>query len=272
MNEESQSSRPLAGEVVLVTRPAQQAAGFIQMIRDEGGSALDFPTIEIQALALTQHAADTLLDPQQFDLLIFISANAVRYAADAWQSAEVYVDKIQSKMAVIGRATRRALEQLGRQADITSHTGFDSESLLSTEALQSASISAKRILIIKGQGGRKTLQDVLKERGAHVETVDVYIRRVPKTDAGMGREFLMNSWPQQAITAITVTSNESLQNLYDMVKEPGRVEMLKTAVIVPSERSESLARELGFSDVCLSTSAHDHDMLEALIQCKNNHK
>jgi len=64
----------------------------------------------------------------------------------------------------------------------------------------------------------------LRLRGAKVDYAEVYSRGVQQ---------LSQNWPEMQINAITVTSNESLQNLYDMLDEPGRENMLKTRLIVP---------------------------------------
>lgn len=270
MNGAASSPLSLKGCVVLVTRPVHQANDFIQMIQDRGGKALGFPVIDIEALL--PDAGSDFYKPGQYDVLIFISRNAVRLAFESWSSRSISAEQMPVSMAAIGKATQSELKAQGVETIICAREGADTEALLDEAPFQVPAIKQKRILIIKGEAGRKTLHDVLKQRGARVETVDVYRRRKPASDSGISRHELKDNWPQFGLSHIAVTSNASLENLISMVEEPGRSYMLKLPIIVPSRRSEALAKELGFQHVCLSTSAHDRDMLEALERCKHTNK
>jgi len=103
---------------------------------------------------------------QRFDTIIFISPNAVEHGLNQLQSLSALNSNIQ--LATIGQGSAKALKsKLGKQPDICPQENFNSEGLLATEAMQN--VANKRILIIRGNGGREHLKNVLQQRGAIVE-------------------------------------------------------------------------------------------------------
>ncbi len=262
----------LDGRVVLVTRPAHQAGPFIQMIENRGGKALSFPTIEINALEkaeLPENAAELL---ELADLIVFTSANAVACAEQLFQQLKSTIDNLDCQVAAIGRATTKQLDSRGVTVSIQPQTGYDSEALLDHIQLQSEQIKNKRILLIKGAGGRDKLATTLRQRGAKVDALDVYRRQLPQKDLTISRQQLIEKWSELCISGITVTSNESLQNLYQLLQGENFPQLLDTPLIVPSKRAVDLAQELGFRLVCQSISAHDKDMLDALMKLESSSK
>ena len=67
---------PLTGLTVLVTRPAAQCAVLCAEIERQGGSAIAFPAVEIEPVAV--QAAVSSAD---YDLVVFVSVNAVEHGA-----------------------------------------------------------------------------------------------------------------------------------------------------------------------------------------------
>ncbi len=260
----------LNSRVVLVTRPRHQAQGFISRIEHLGGQAVAFPTIEIESLTLNSEQRAIISSLDEYDLLLFISANAVRIARERLQQEGVEPVTLHNQIAAIGKATAAAAMAAGFTVSVESESGFDSESLLTHRAMQPASISGKRVLIIKGEGGRDMLQKTLEQRGASVTNLVLYRRRVPPQDVGLNRQQLSRNWRTLGINSITVTSNAALQNLYDMLEQPGRNEILGVELIVPSSRAVELARQLGFRQIRQAESAHDDHMLQALLAETDN--
>ena len=249
------NSNPLDGKGVLVTRPAQQAESLCQLLTENGAIPIRFPTLVIQPAADPALAKTQLAQAEQADWLIFISANAVE------QALALLPLPARPKLAAIGKATARALLNAGRKPDLVPASGNDSEALLALPELQR--ISSQRIVIVRGVGGRETLAETLRARGAMVEYAEVYRRTRPSADAAE----LIERWCQGQIHVATATSNETLQNLYDMLGPEGRTELLATPLIVVSPRAAQLARDLGFNKPAIVTAeASDQAILEALRQ------
>ena len=244
-----QINRPLQDVKVLVTRPQQRAAGLCQMIEQAGGSALQFAAIEITLPADFQsrdYARDHI---QEFALAIFISPTAVEKTFEFLTALPAGI-----RISAIGSRTTSALEDKALNVDIIPD-GHDSESLLQHPQLQAGEIAGKKIVIFRGEGGRELLGDTLHSRGAEVFYADMY-RRSPPTSADQLSQYLTEA------DVITVSSNQGLQNLYDLATDKNS--LTRHALVVPGERSFTLAKALGFSNIYVAENATDEACMNAL--------
>jgi len=244
---------PLTDLTVLVTRPAAQCALLCEEIVRHGGSAIPFPAIEIEAIAM-QAVATTV----EHDLIVFVSANAVEHGAR-------YVSKgARTRIAAIGRATAAALAAADLAADIVPEAGFTSEAMLAHPQLQLA--SGARVLIVHGAGGRELLKETFVAHGMLVETREVYRRVRPQVDAARLAE-LETRWADEGIDVVTATSIETLQNLLAMLSERGRQLLSSATLLVPSKRIVAAAAEAGLrGETLVAAGADDASMIGALAQ------
>ncbi len=250
-------SRLLQGRGVLVTRPTHQSAQLISAIENAGGTAYPFPTIEILPPHDLQSALERIAEINNYDILIFISANAARIGLELISQQASIPTHIQ--VAAVGKATATTLENAGVTVNILPQQRFDSEGLLATVALQT--VTNKRILIFRGEGGRELLATTLRNRGATVDYAEAYRRSIPDINPTP----LLQAWQEKRIDAAVVTSNQSLDNLIQMVGESGREPLLHTLLIVISERTREVARERGFiHEPLLTNSPSDQAILDTL--------
>ena len=255
---------------ILVTRPQLQAVEFVNLLSSHGFNVLQFPTLEIKSVELDESLTHKLTLLNDFDIIIFISSNAVKQTIKQLKILNIPVSSVATKIAVIGQATSDVARQAGFEVTIETESGFNSEALLEHKALQVDQLKNKKILIIRGDVGREKLADVLRQRGANVNYAAVYKRAVPEQDSGVSRKHLSFNWFEKNINVITISSNEGLQNLYDMLDFPGKQDMLNVTIIVPSERSYKLAKSLGFVSIVNAKSACNQDMLIAAQTKLNN--
>ncbi len=244
---------------VVVTRPAHQAERLCRLIEQAGGIAIRHPVIEIVAPTNIQAVQDKLSQLKNFSIAIFTSANAVEWLFHIAPSSFSWPDNVQ--VAAIGKRTASILKAHSIPVDIIPDQGFNSESLLQTDAMKS--ISDKQIMILKGEGGRTLLATTLKQRGASVETIDLYQRKRPND----GLRNIQQTGKSGNIDLFIVTSNEGLQNLFEMATEKERKWLLKTPLAVISERTAQLARTLGFShESVVAGEASDEGLLDSVEQ------
>lgn len=249
------SDHPLAGVGVLVTRPAHQSGELQSAIEAAGGRAILFPVIDIAARTGADVEADlrALKTP---DIIIFVSANAVRYGLHHLITEE-------SQVAAIGPATTRALETANVRVDIRLHGGFDSEHLLATASL--TAVAGKTILIVRGSSGRELLAETLRERGARVNYLPVYDRKTcePEIDA---QETLEKTWRNGQIDAVMIMSVASLHSLLEILPAYCVAQLQKTRLVAPSTRviQTALERIPGLTGI-LSPGPGALDMTGALI-------
>lgn len=259
----------LRNRVVLVTRPEHQQSGFVRLLQENTAQAFSFPTIEIKPVCVTEQLNIILRKINEFDLLVFVSANAVVYATKLLQQLDLSINSIEAEIAVIGSATSQEAVKAGFKINYQPETGYNSEALLGLSDMQEAAISGKQVLIFRGIGGLEDLANGLRQRGAVTAYAEVYQRVIPDIDGEVDRFQLSNHWDKFRINTVTVTSNEALKNLYDMLDSPGRDAMLKADLIVPSQRCFKLARSLGFESVTVASSATNQQMIEAIRTLPN---
>jgi uroporphyrinogen-III synthase len=242
---------------VLVTRPAGQAAGLCRLAEDAGYEAVPLAAIEIREPddpAALQALVGTL---QHYDLAVFISVNAVNHGLDYILAQRDWPQHL--KIAAVGASSAAALREYGLAPDLVPAHHFNSEALLALNELQD--MRGKRVVILRGNGGREHLREALLARGAEVDYVEVYRRACPAVDPQ-----LMHSLLQPGVLdVVTATSNETLENLFAMAGEDGQQQLRTLPLVVVSERQALLAQELGFEQAAMvAENAGDGALVEAL--------
>ena len=244
----------LTGRGILVTRPVHQADRLCRLIEALGGRAVRFPVLEIRAPGDPAAVKDGLLRLPDYDLAIFVSANAVEFTLAALAP---WPPKLE--IAAVGAATAAALRRHGLPVAYCPAQAFTSEALLALPRLQQ--LAGKQILILRGEGGREQLRETLRARGARVDYLEVYQRVQPATDPTP----LLQQWRSGEVGAVLVTSNESLRKLVAMIGTLGLPLLRATPLIVASTRTLELARELGLDGtVRVAADATDAAMTDAL--------
>jgi len=235
----------LDGLRVLITRPTPQHQGICSAIEENGGAAFHFPMIEIAArdnAEQLQQVKTQIENLDNFHVLIFVSNNAVQYAAnrihDYWPQFPVGIDVI-----AIGPSTARMATTEFNCNVLHPAKGVSSEDVLAMPELEN--LEDKKIAIFRGEGGRELLAETLTERGAQVIYIEVYKRMPAKNSA----EQLAQLIESADINVAAVTSGESLERLAALIDSTGeQVLSLKSQpLLVPSERVVKLAQNLGFS-------------------------
>lgn len=266
------NEQELNGTGVLVTRPVQQADSLCQEIMAHGGLALRLPVLEITDPTDLQPALTLIAGLAHYDLAIFISTNAVARGIPLAIAKQPWPAHVQ--IAAIGQRTAQELAQRGLPVTISPQGQYNSEALLQLPALQT--MHGKKVAIFRGEGGRELLAETLRQRGATVDYIEVYRRAKPS------QTFLrmLHPWTVKDIAIIVVTSNEALQNLYDLCAHDQVTGWLQDMpLVVISERAAALAKELGIKkSPIVSSQPSDYAILDALIAWKkaphtelNNH-
>lgn len=276
-------TQPLGGRTVLVTRPAHQAAALVQAIRAAGGEAFEFPALAIEAVPLDE-LSGPLARLAEADIAIFISPNAAQFGMAAMRAGGSLPAAIQ--VLAVGSGTARALSAHGVDAAITPGSrplpypppragagikempnpiNQDSEALLDLPQL--ADVAGKRVVIVRGVGGRALLGDTLAARGAQVDFIECYRRACPQADASP----LLARWLAGGIDAVTVTSAETLHNLATLLGEAGRPLLLRTPLFAPHAKIAEAARRFGVA-IAVATPGGDAGLVEGLVNWFRNNR
>ena len=233
---------------ILVTRPADQADTLIKRLQQSGASVLHQPAIAISAVT---PSADVI--SSNYDWIIFISKNAVRYGLQY-----LHIEPKKTQLAAIGKATQQTLADNGFSTIFSPKQGFTSEDLLATDTFSEAQINNKSILIIRGGAGREHLKQQLQQRHAKVDYLDVYQRQV--AEKALTDEQILSA------DIITISSQQGLENLIEMLDPLTVKSMFDKLLIVPGTRCQQKATELGFKQVETAANATDDAMLNCIIE------
>ncbi|BEV06744.1 uroporphyrinogen-III synthase [Methylophilus sp. DW102] len=243
---------PLAGRWIAVTRPPEQATKLTAAIEAAGGAVISFPLLDIQALPDLSGFDQAITPLAQFDWVIFISSNAVQHGMPLMQQAGIPPSL---KFAAIGPTTAASLQAFGIPQVLTPQDRFDSESLLALEAFQA--MSAQRVLIVRGVGGREVLAETLKQRGAEVVFGECYRRVNPQSSA----QVLAQAYDEGKLQGIVVTSSEALRFLLDLAQDAAWLQA--TPLFVNHARIAEQASAAGLTVYCSGVSG-DSAMLSLL--------
>lgn len=247
--------QPLAGRSIVITRPAGQAESLCAALAGLGAEPLRFPLLTIAPVAdpgALQAVARRLAD---FSLAFFVSPNAVNFALDVILPVAPWPASL--AVATVGKGSEAALAARGFGAVIAPQSGFDSESVLTLPAFQSTAVAGKRVLVLRGDGGRDLLGDTLAARGATVEYLACYHRSGPADDPAP----LIARARAGHIDALTLTSSEGVAHLLAL---PGADLLTSVPVFVPHPRIAMAAREGGFTAV-IATGPGDQGLIDGLV-------
>lgn len=253
---------PLQGVGVLVTRPEFQAMALCRLLESLGATTLRLPALEIKPLKDRRTLTEQLGALENFDVILFTSANAVRFGA------ALLDQKRDLTLAALGPATSRALNQAGYRVAIQPGETFDSEGLLAHPRLEH--VAGHRILIIKGDQGRDLLQQELARRGATVVCADVY-ERVPAAFSTPVLETVRERFAAGEMHVMTATSLAIGAVLLEVAPPALRGEFERVHWLVPGARVALGLRDLGLkAPLLLADSAEDQDLAGALVRWRAN--
>jgi uroporphyrinogen-III synthase len=242
---------PLRGASILVTRPAAQATSLLQQIQRLGGEAIAFPAIAIEPIRTSVVTA--------CDLIVFVSTNAVEHGSHLIPAGTA------TRVAAIGKATAAALSAINVHVDFVPAADSNSEALLAHPEL--ASTSCSRVVIVRGVGGvsgRTLLQESFAGLGAQVEVLEVYRRICPSVDPAT-LAAIESRWAAGEIDVVTVTSVETLTNLFAQLGDAGATHLRRTPLLVASPRIRDAALAMACrGDIVLANGADDESLLGAL--------
>lgn len=219
-------ARPAGARRIVTTRPEGQAAGLAAELRARGAVADNFPVI---AILPAEPAPLRALDLSRCDFAFFVSPNAVEHAFAIRPRAEWPASL---RVATVGPASARALQAQGWSEVIVPAAGFDSEAVLALPAFAPEAVGGRRVLLLRGEGGREVLADGLRARGACVEACCVY-RRAP---AMLDPAPLLAAFRRGELAALVFSASEGLRCFLAITGEAGVAMLAALPCFAPHPR------------------------------------
>ncbi|MGI2260300.1 uroporphyrinogen-III synthase [Shewanella sp. GXUN23E] len=235
---------------VLLTRPEGRNQTLSAALSERGIAHLIYPLMGVEATPPSLPQATVLAA----DIIIFVSTNAVHFGSKAlgqpWPANASYF--------AVGKATWDSFANAGITGARASDDNQQTEGLLALPALNQ--VAGKRVVIVRGNGGRELLGQTLMERGAQVDFWEVYQRTGPQA----ADPELCRQWQAFGIDTILITSPEMLDSLITLVPKELFPWLSACHIIVPSSRAEAQAIARGLTQVTNAGAAHAEAMLAAL--------
>src|SRR5271166_2062608 len=253
-------NQPLTGVRVLVGRARHQAGALSAELRKLGATVLEIPFIEIRKPRSFKPLDSALKNLAAYDWLILTSVNGVEGMWERITKLKVKFAKDREghdfsrtesntkrepalaaaglRIAAIGPATKKAIEQRGARVDMVPKE-YIAESVVRSLRRR---VKGKRVLLVRAKIARDIIPRELRKAGAHVDVVEAYETVVPQTSRVRLRKALAQ--PQNRPHVITFTSSSTVKNFVTLFgKKHPSFEGVRLASIGPV--TSSTLRGLG---------------------------
>ncbi|RUO32327.1 uroporphyrinogen-III C-methyltransferase [Aliidiomarina soli] len=219
---------------VLLIRPHDQANALEQTLSSEGYQVFRHAVIETQQITLSDEVLAQLADT--YDGIVVVSPTAVGFLDQQLSGHKLTWPK--GRYYCVGSGTAERLVAATHQAvtyPAPEHTG---ESLLALDEL--GKLDHQHWLFVTGKDGRTLIADTLRQRGASVETLEVYQRSPLHPNISTK----LPEWQQQVDIAV-VTSVQQLDLFFADLIDDGLQWARSINWVVSSQRLHDALTQQG---------------------------
>lgn len=228
----------LDGKTVLVTRAKEQAAELSTLIEENGGRSIELPLIAFEQAEPTPQLKKALQQLHVYRWLLFTSVNGVRFFMNYFNEYALQKETLPA-IAVVGEKTEAALLKYGIQVDLTPND-YTAEGMV--EALSGKIDKGDRILLVRGNRGRKVINEAAKKAGAILDDVTVYRTVFPKNAKEQFRKLIEN---ETTIDYVTFTSSSTVTHYADILSQLDMASTFQPKIACIGPIAANTARELG---------------------------
>ncbi len=165
---------PLAGKRIVVTRADSSSSRLVALLRDEGATVIECPLIRIVYPRRQEAFVAALAHIDKCHWIVLTSIHAVRALGRALREANLDTRALAScKIAAIGPATARALQQIGLMPDLIPNDHTAGALAVTLGPL----VDGKRVLLPRSDIASSELPRRLRDFGATVDEVVAYHTR-----------------------------------------------------------------------------------------------
>jgi len=193
-------------KTVLVTRPKDQAASFVQKLEQYGLNSIVFPTIEIRPVSGWK-----VPDLTQFDGLFFTSPNSVTFFMGQLlrESSEELKNLQQLKVWAVGKTTAQDLALHGIKTEPLPKI---SDAVTLMEEIDSSTITGHSFLFLRGSLSLGTIPEVIKKRGGSCVELTVYENLPPSREESAKIKSLLE---KGELSCLSFTSPSTAVNFFE---------------------------------------------------------
>ncbi len=221
--------RPLFGKRILVTRPREQAAEFVDRLEALGAQAIEAPLVRIMPPHDYGPLDEACAHVDRFDWVVFTSGNAV----DAFMSRLLKSTRDLRalggvKLCAIGPSTADHLSRHGLKVDLIP-SEFRAETL--ARALSdSGKVAGLKIFLPHADIGREVLAEDLRKKGAEITEAIAY-RTVSTEGEREGEPDIYRMLLERRIDVVTFTSASAVRSFVKLLGAEPAADLLGQTVV-----------------------------------------
>lgn len=198
--------KPLFGRTIVVTRAREQASESAALFARKGAHVIQFPTIKIRPLEDLRKLDEAVAGISRYGWLVFTSVNGVRFFRERLYALNLDARALYGvKIAAIGPATAKAVEDIGVHADLVP-SSYVAESV--AHAMLTLGMKGQKVLIPRAREARDVLPKALRDAGADVDVIAAY-DNVPSKE---NRDAVLKALENGSIDCITFGSSSTVRN------------------------------------------------------------
>lgn len=187
---------------VLIPRPVGSAEEFSEKLTKLGATPIVFPLIKVEAI--NQEKLKNTFQNNSFDWIIFTSGVAVDFFFKT-----IEVKEVNQKIAVVGTATQKKVEELGLKVNFTP-SAATAKKLVKEIPLN----KGEKVLIPRSEIAGKGVIEVLEKRKVNVTEVATY----SNTPVNYSKEEVEAVF-EENINVITFTSASTVENFVALIRK-----------------------------------------------------
>lgn len=242
----------LSNQIALVCRPKKQSEHLMDLLASYGAQPILFPPIGILPKLDKLSKLNTLFT--KADWVFFVSPSAIDVA-----TPHLNFKNFSGSLFCVGSPSAEKLRKISeRNVYCPEDNQNDSTELLKLPIFEHA--FGKKVLIIRGEGGRSELIQTLNNKGAQVFVQEIYQRIKTPLDWALFEELKKTG----RLTTAFVTSGEIADTLFRTAPTTAFDTLRHLLYIVPHERIQDRLQRLGASHIIVS-EAGDDKMVNCLI-------
>lgn len=230
--------------MLLLTRPLPKLEASVAAFTQAGVPVTGVATSDIEYIDSAIIKLHQYFLQHSHATIIVTSVFAVSALEKAWTDAQS-----DWPILAVGDATAAKIKSHLPQARVFTPAQHTSEGILAMHQLNEA--NCEDIVIIKGEGGRDTLQNTLRLQGKQVSPFCVYKR------VALAQPFYTNNWQIDDVSGIIATSENMAMQLIACHSE----QILTLPWVTVSERIANALRKRGIDNVAVCKQATDQVLI-----------
>ena len=227
---------------LIVTRPASQIAGLVELLAARGFASLPVPTVSIEPVPPGGELDRALAGLAETDWLVLTSANGARAVIER-RDAGAWSLPATTRVAAVGPATAAVLRGAGLRVD-----HVPERYLTVAIAAGLGDLAGRHVVLARADSATADLRVELVRRGARVSEVVAY-RTV---EAPVGSRALLDDALASDPQGIVFTSGSTVRGALRLARPALRQSLLRLPALCIGPVTAEVARDVGFQVIAVA--------------------